>query len=173
MPELSEDQLEAMYDSLMSATPQDLALPALAASETPALPDPAAAAESRLERITRLAERIRAFEDEQGEQVSGNAETSEVRAPSTGPGEGTVEERLAPLSSSTTLAETASPARDILDQLEGELANATPHGSPRMNGTSTPSLAVPTGLLSRPDYEDLVLACVRPLSAFSHLRDRD
>ncbi|GAA6014703.1 hypothetical protein JCM8202_001631 [Rhodotorula sphaerocarpa] len=153
VPELSEEQLEAMYQSLMDATPEDFALPALAASQAPALPDPFADAQSRRERVERLASRLDGFQDELGgptdETSPDGALSMRLRQRREDAEAG---EEVPPLTS----LEIASPARTIIDRLEHDLAVSAPRKD-ASDGTPT-TVKVPRGLLTRPDYEDLVLS---------------
>lgn len=144
-----------MYQSLMDATPEDFALPALAASQAPALPDPFADAESRRERVERLASRLDGFQDElegpTDETPPDGALSMRLRQRREDAEAG---EEVPPLAS----LDIASPARSIIDRLEQDLAVSAPEKD-ASDDTST-TVKVPRGLLTRPDYEDLVLSCV-------------
>ncbi|GJN87559.1 hypothetical protein Rhopal_000513-T1 [Rhodotorula paludigena] len=161
LPPLSEEQLEAMYQGLIQAPPEELALPALAASTAPALPDPAADSLQRQDRLSRLAQRLEDFEnelaEEEGAEAAGEKESSTSLAQRLRERRGEAGATLAPTSEQPLhLVDTVSPARAILDHLEATLPNeeVPPAEAPAEAGGP-----VSRGLLVRSEWNDLVLAC--------------
>ncbi|GAA5875979.1 hypothetical protein JCM1840_006238 [Sporobolomyces johnsonii] len=168
LPPFSEDQLEAMYQGLISAPPEAFAMPALESSTAPALPDPTAEAHDRQDRLALLSQRL----DELGldEEVpasdvtEGESLTQRLRRRS---GEVLVEEAAAE-EPTTALAEGRSPAEMLLDRvvaLDKESALDIPQAS------SAPEVAsLPRGLLARGEWTDLILACAHEGSTEAVLR---
>ncbi|GAA5967274.1 hypothetical protein JCM21900_002994 [Sporobolomyces salmonicolor] len=168
LPPFSEEQLETMYQGLISAPPEEFAMPALASSKVPALPDPTAEAHDRQDRLALLSQRL----DELGldEEVptsdvtEGGSLTERLRR-RTGEGLG---ERVTAEQPTTAMAEGKSAAESLLDRilaLDKESALDIPRAS------SAPEAAsLPRGLLARGEWTDLILACAREGSAEAVLR---
>ena len=139
-----------MYQSLMLATPEELSPLAIAESQAPALPDPSAQAQSRRARVDSLLARLEGIETGDVDNAAGAVSTTVSDVPS----------RSTDASSLSGSAEheSAAPARAIIDRLETMMTNRT---SPRTSPTpDSPSESLARGLLSRTEYEDLVLSCV-------------
>lgn len=139
-----------MYQSLMLATPEELSPLAIAKSQAPALPDPSAQAQSRRARMDLLLARLEGIETGDVDDAADADSTNVSGIPS----------RATDASSSSGSAEleSAAPARAIIDRLDTMMTNRT-----SLNASPTPdspSESLARGLLSRVEYEDLVLSCV-------------
>ncbi|GAA5867243.1 hypothetical protein JCM3774_002386 [Rhodotorula dairenensis] len=160
VPELTEEQLETMYESLMSATPQDLAPLAITASQAPALPDPSADAQSRRARVDSLLTRLKELEDETGTGPKDDSAASPDPA-----GSSATPQRAMQVSGPSELAAagTTRLARAIIEQLETSFDSTLRMRNALSDTSAAYSVGekVPRGLLSRAEYEDLVLACAQ------------
>lgn len=151
VPELTEEQLETMYQSLMLATPEELSPLAIAESQAPALPDPSAQAQSRRARLDSLLARLEGIETEDIDHAA-DADSTNVSAVSN-------QANQASSSSGSAELESAAPTRAIIDRLETMTKKrTTPSTSPTPD---SPSENLALGLLSRVEYEDLVLSCAQ------------
>ena len=140
-----------MYQSLMLATPEELSPLAIAESQAPALPDPSAQAQSRRARMDSLLARLEGIEtgDIDNAVAPDSTNISEVPSQAT----------EASISSGSAELESAAPVRAIIDRLETVMTNRTlPSASPTPD---SPRESLARGLLSRAEYEDIVLSCVR------------
>lgn len=146
-----------MYQSLMLATPEELSPLAIAESQAPALPDPSAQAQSRRARLDSLLARLEGIETEDIDHAA-DADSTNVSAVSN-------QANQASSSSGSAELESAAPTRAIIDRLETMTKKrTTPSTSPTPD---SPSENLALGLLSRVEYEDLVLSCVRLPVLFS------
>lgn len=157
VPELTEEQLETMYESLMLATPQDLAPPGITASQAPALPDPAVDAMSRRARVDSLVARLQELENDV--EASGEATTGAESTDSSALLQGATQVLG---STEVTAGDTASPARAIIEYLKTSLDTLPISDTASLTSATFSSAGekLPRGLLSRAEYEDLILACV-------------
>lgn len=174
LPPFSELQLEAMYRGLAIASPAELSNPLLAAPTSAlALPDPEREGEERKGRLSLLERRLGELERELAEEVEGEGgaarrvgegETDGLaeRLRRSRAGEGEVEEgeevEVAQVDSSAQV-EAYSPARVLLERIAELLpAEEVKKGEEKVEERG---LAVPRGLLTRSEWTDLVLECVR------------
>jgi hypothetical protein len=173
LPPFSDSQLEAMYRGLALASPLELSNPLLPPpSSAPALPDPQRNAHERRERLSllerRLGELQGEMEEELGIAVEGGEEKEGLaerlrrsRGVSSTAMEGEEGEKteLVQKEEAGVPVEAYAPVRVLLERI----AELLPAEEERGEGyvKEERGLAVPKGLLSRSEWTDLVLECVR------------
>lgn len=161
---LTEEQLEGMYRGLLSASPSELASPALAAPSSLLLEDYSVVeAEEREDRLAELEQRLEAVNlAEDGERAPYLlASKLSARLKRDG-GERELGERGS-AAAAAAVEETSSPRR-LLRKLEelgkvAEVLVAGPHGE----AGAVEELAVPLGLVVRSEWRDLLLSAVSSL----------
>ncbi|GAA5828360.1 hypothetical protein JCM11251_006213 [Rhodosporidiobolus azoricus] len=162
----SEDQLQSMYEGLLLSSPNELSAPLLAAPQSaPALPDPAHDSLERTGRLTLLEQRLMEIEGEledlveKGGKGESLAERLKARR-SSGEGEEKVEEaqQAGAEGQASVPAVSHGAARALIDRLEALLPEEVLKEPPALPQEGS-ALSLPRGLLSRSEWEDLVLAC--------------
>ncbi|GAA5911182.1 hypothetical protein JCM6882_006600 [Rhodosporidiobolus microsporus] len=161
----TEDQLQAMYTGLLAATPSELSSPLLAAPQAaPALPDPARDSLERQGRLSLLEQRLIEIEGEMEEMAEAEgveeslAERLRARRGAMEEKEKEEQEVERVEGEASVPAVSSGPARALLDRLEALLPEGALEERPTPGAGET-ALALPRGLLSRGEWEGLVLAC--------------
>ncbi|BGP14722.1 hypothetical protein JCM10213_002748 [Rhodosporidiobolus nylandii] len=162
LPPFSDEQLEAMYQGLLLASPVELASPLLPAPPAAsALPDPDADSLERQERLSLLEMRLQEIEGE----LEMEAQTEEEREGLAArlrrrreAEDGAQQEEKVEAEEAGVPVLAESPARQLLERIEG-LLPAEASEAPPLPLAEGAEVALPTGLLSRAEWSDLVLAC--------------
>ncbi|GAA5969731.1 hypothetical protein JCM11641_008020 [Rhodosporidiobolus odoratus] len=166
LPPFSEEQLESMYQGLLTASPSELAAPLLAAPPAaPALPDPAVESRRRGERLSLLEQRLAELEGEiEQESTIGVEQGSLAHRLRERQGlkrdEGIPQELSKQDDSVPVVA--GSPARVLLDRVENLLPVAAAEADGAIPSTAAGGpleLALPRGALAQTEWADLVLSC--------------
>ncbi|GAA5879495.1 hypothetical protein JCM16303_003224 [Sporobolomyces ruberrimus] len=159
---LTEAQLESMYQGLIAAQPEELALNAIEQSKAPALPDPTRETRVRQDRLVALSERLDDLElaeteSTEEERVLGSTLTERLRRKRRSESEEAIPAEEA---ESREVQQVSTPAVSLLHRVEKLSQTISPVPQP---STSTAGLAasLPKGLLARSEWIDLVSSCAQ------------